>query len=184
MTVVWLTGRPASGKTTLARALVAALVEAGVHATLIDSDEARAVLTPTPRYDDDERALVYRAIAYLARRLADEGVVPVVAATAHDAHLRAIARAIAPELLLVHVDCPLAVCEARDPKGLYARARRSPEGHLPGVHVPYQPPDDAVMTVNGALPLEGAVVSSLVAKIRQDLREQAHGLRRPHAWRA
>ncbi len=184
MTVVWLTGRPASGKTTLARRLVAALTEASIPATLVDSDEVRAVLTPTPRYDDDERALVYRAIAYLARRLADEGVVPVVAATAHDAHLRSIARAIAPDLVLVHVDCPLAVCEARDPKGLYARARRSAEGHLPGVHVPYEVPDDATFTVNGALPLEGAVVSSLVDQIRQGLRAEAQGLRQPHAWRA
>ena len=165
MTVVWLTGLPASGKTSLARRLVTELAAHHVRATLLDSDEVRAVLTPEPSYEPSERALVYRALAYLARRLADEGVVPIVAATAHEPLLRAVAREIAGDLLLVHAACPLAVCEARDPKGLYARARAAPVGHLPGVHVPYEAPDDADIAVDTSGPVAPAIVTSLVDDI-------------------
>lgn len=165
MRVVWLTGRPASGKTSLGVRLVAALSTRGLHATLVDSDEARRSLTPHPRYDDGERDLVYRALAYAARRLADEGIVAVVAATAHTASLRAAARAVAPGLLLVHVDCPAAVCEARDPKGLYAAARGRAEGHLPGVHEAFAPPRDADVVVDASAPIPDAVVLDLVQRI-------------------
>jgi adenylylsulfate kinase len=156
--VVWITGRPASGKSTLARALAAELSSRGAAATIVDSDEVRAVITPEPRYTREERAIVYRALAYLAARLAREGIVAVVAATAHEAATRDEARRICREegagWLLVHARCPLAVCEARDPKGLYRRARSHPGGTLPGVGVPYEEPVDADVTVDTDRPLD------------------------------
>lgn len=165
MKVVWLTGRPASGKTSLGVRIVAALGARGVRATLIDSDEARRDLTPTPRYEDDERDLVYRALAYAARRLAEAGVVAVVAATAHSEALRTAARAVAPGLLLIHVDCPASVCEARDPKGLYAAARGHAEGHLPGVHATWTAPRDADVVVDASRSIPDRDVAELVQRI-------------------
>lgn len=162
--VVWITGRPASGKTTLARRLVAALETAGRRATVIDSDEVRVALTPEPTYSPEERLIVYRAIAYLARRAADWGVIPVVAATAHEPALRAAARAIVGDLLLVHARCPLEVCEARDPKGLYRRARATERGSMPGVHVPWVDPDDADLVIETDREVPDAEVAALAAR--------------------
>lgn len=146
--IVWITGLPASGKTSVAKALVAMLRERGHEATLVDSDETREAITPKPTYDPAERALVYRAMAYLAKRLDEAGTIPVVAATAHARELRDEVREVAGGLFLVHASAPLAVCEARDPKGLYQRARVQEEGAMPGVHVRYEAPSDADLEVD------------------------------------
>jgi adenylylsulfate kinase len=145
--VLWITGRPACGKSTLARALVDALTARGRRATLIDSDEVREAITPEPTYSPEERGLFYRALAYLAARLAREGIIAVVAATAHEAAYRRWASEICPGWFLIYARCPREVCEARDPKGLYARARRDPCNTLPGVGVPYEEPADADLVV-------------------------------------
>lgn len=159
--IVWITGRPAAGKTTLARRVVSALEARGVAAALVDSDEARRAITPTATYSAEERALVYRAIAYVARRLSDAGVRAIVAATAHDDALRAAAREVCGSFFLVLADCPADACEARDPKGLYRSARAAP-GNFPGVHVPWVDPSDADLVVPTDRPLPDDVLESLV----------------------
>ena len=158
--VVWITGLPASGKTTLARALVTALEAEGIRATLVDSDEVRAVLTPQPSYEPNERAVVYRALAYLARRLDEAGVVPIVAATAHARKIRDETRAVCGGFFLVHARASQAVCEARDPKHLYREARSRTDGAMPGIHVAYEAPTDANVEVDTAVgsPEAGAKV--------------------------
>jgi adenylylsulfate kinase-like enzyme len=145
--VVWITGRPASGKTTLARAIVAELERLGEPATLVDSDEVRAVITPEATYTPEERLLVYRTIAYIARRLDLAGTIPIVAATANAEGLRAEAKRITGGYSLVLADAPLATCEARDPKGLYRRAREGHATTLPGVGAAFDRPDDADLVV-------------------------------------
>ena len=146
--VVWITGLPASGKTTLARALIEELEARALRATLIDSDEARTHLTPQATYSAHERTMVYRAMAYAARRLAEQGVIVVVAATTHSKALRDEARAIVPQMLLVHARCPLAECKRRDPKGLFLAAHADAHGSMPGVHVDYEEPVDADATID------------------------------------
>jgi adenylylsulfate kinase len=163
---LWITGRPAAGKTTLARRLVAAIEAEGDRATLIDSDEVRAAITPNATYSEEERAIVYRAIAYVARRASELGVVPVVAATAHHPVLRAAAREIVGEMVLVYARADLSVCEARDPKGIYARARANAHGSVPGVHVPWVEPLDADVVVDTDRAVERDVIASLVGRVR------------------
>ena len=174
-TVVWITGRPASGKTTLGRRLVRALCELGVRATLLDSDEARASITPRPTYVPEERALFYRALAFTAATLAREGIVSVVAATAHDASLRAELRVMLDDLFLVHARCPLDVCEARDPKGLYRAARARRGGTFPGVDVPYDEPHDADVVVDTAREVSPGDLDALVAQIGRRDADRAEG---------
>jgi adenylylsulfate kinase-like enzyme len=169
--VVWITGRPASGKTTLARAVVSAIEARGRSASLIDSDEVREAITPRPTYSAEERAIVYRSIAYVARRLAEQDVFAVVAATAHDDSLREAAREVTGGFLLVYARCPLAVAEARDPKGIYARARASASGTVPGIHVPFRAPTDAVLTVDTDRPIEPASVEAIVDRLLSPTRE-------------
>jgi adenylylsulfate kinase len=140
--LVWFTGLPASGKTTLARQVQARLARAARPAVLLDSDELREVLGERS-YAPEERDRFYRALAALAVLLARQGAVVLVAATAPHRADRDRARAALAEaapFVEVWVKTPLAVCEARDPKGLYARARRGETSELPGVGVAYEEP--------------------------------------------
>jgi adenylylsulfate kinase len=133
-----------------------------MRATLVDSDEVRAAITPEPRYTAEERALFYRALAYVAARLAQEGVIPVVAATTHEAAYRRWARELCPDVFLVYARCPPTVCEARDPKGLYHQARADAGTTLPGIGVPYEEPTDADYTIDTKDPLSHSQVCALV----------------------
>jgi adenylylsulfate kinase len=159
--VLWITGRPASGKSTLAQALAEEFRARGIHATVLDSDEVRAVITPEPRYTTEERTLFYRALAYLAARLAREGILTIVAATAHEAAYRRWARDLCPRWFLLYARCPLAVCEERDPKGLYRQARKEEATSLPGIGVPYEEPTDADRVVDTDVPLTPGVIEAI-----------------------
>lgn len=161
-TALWVTGLPASGKTTLARRLVDGLVARGLRATLVDSDEVRGHITPEPTYRDIERQVVYRSMAYLARRLSAEGIVPVVAATAHRREFRDWARVICPGVEFVFADCDVGRCRARDPKGLYARADRDPANRLPGVGADFETPDDAEITVDTSRSVQMPVIQGIL----------------------
>jgi adenylylsulfate kinase len=142
--VVWLTGYPASGKSTLARAAAEALRQKGHAVCVLDGDEVRSTLRPTPGYDDQARTDFYASLAGLAALLARQGLVVMVPATANRTAYRDAARAMAPRFLEVFVDTPLAECQRRDPKNLY---RLSPST-LPGAGASYEPPahPDLVIT--------------------------------------
>ncbi len=136
--VVWFTGLPASGKSTLA-AMVRERIAADRPCVVLDSDAVRAALG-ADRYVGADRDGFYEALAGLAGLLARQGQVVLVAATAPLRAHRELARAAAPLYFEVWVRTPLATCEARDPKGLYARARAGTAPTLPGIGVPYEPP--------------------------------------------
>ncbi|MDP1827665.1 MAG: adenylyl-sulfate kinase [Archangium sp.] len=151
-TVVWITGLPSSGKSTLA-ALVAA---AHGSAVVLDGDEVRAALRPVPGYGEAERDAFYETLARLAALLARQGHVVLVAATAHRRAFRDRARELAPRFVEVFVDTPLAECRRRDPKGLYARA----EHQLPGLGVTFEPPESPDVRV---LPDDPGAVQRILA---------------------
>lgn len=137
--VIWLTGLPASGKTTLSLSLQARLRRAKVPCCVLDGDEMRATLCPHLGYSDEARAEFYATLARLAASLAKQGLLVLVPATAHLRAYRQLARQLAPRFMEVWVSTPLVECQARDPKGLYASAGEAP-GHLPGVDTPYEEP--------------------------------------------
>lgn len=136
--VVWFTGLPASGKSTLA-ARVRERLAPRHSCVVLDSDAVRRVLDATA-YEAIDRDAFYRRLAIMAGSLAREGHVVLVAATANLRAHRERARICAPRFLEVWVRTPLVDCEARDPKGLYARARAGDAPVLPGVGAPYEPP--------------------------------------------
>ncbi len=160
--VLWIAGRPAAGKTTLARRVEAALAGRGLRVALLDSDEARRALTPSPLYDGRERELVYRAFAYAADRLAAAGVIPVVAATAGTAALRRAAEDACPGIFWVHARCSREEAASRDPKGLYAAASAGTIGRLPGAGSRYEEPAEAASTVETGAPVPDQTVEALV----------------------
>jgi adenylylsulfate kinase len=147
--VVWLTGLPQSGKSTLARR-VRDRIAPRCSCVLLDSDDVRAAIGAT-HYGLGERDAFYRMLAGLAGLLAREGHVVLVAATAPRRDYRAAARAAAPDYAEVWVTTPLAVCEARDTKGLYARARRGDAPDLPGLGAEYEWPLAPDVVADGGL---------------------------------
>lgn len=147
--VAWLTGLPASGKTTLGRRLVAGLRAGGTPAVLLDSDEVREALGRPAGRGAAERDAFYRALARLAGLLSRQGLAVVVAATANRRRHRAFARTCCPGLLEVHVATTAAACARRDPKGLWSAARAGRVRGLPGAGAAYQPPLRPAVTAAG-----------------------------------
>lgn len=156
--IVWFTGLPASGKSTLARRVRDRLAAPSV---VLDSDELRDVLGATG-YAPEARDAFYAALARLAGVLAAQGLVVLVAATAPRRAHRDGARAQTARFLEVYVRTPRATCEARDPKGLYARARAGDAPELPGVGAPYEPPVAPDVVADGGL--DDAAVAAVAAR--------------------
>ena len=149
---VWLTGLSGSGKSTVAYALERAAVGAGRPAYVLDGDNLRHGLNADLSFSDADRAENVRRVGAVAALLADAGLVAVVPVISPFRAGRAAVRAAHEErglrYLEVFVDTPLVECERRDPKGLYARARRGDLAGLTGVDAPYEPPEapDLVLT--------------------------------------
>lgn len=138
--VVWVTGLPSAGKSTLARRIQARLAARGLGAALLDGDEVRRCLVPGPGHLPAERDAFYETLARLAALLARQGLVALVAATAHRQAHRDRGRELAPRFLEVFVRTPVEECERRDAKGLYALFREGKAPLLPGPGVPYEAP--------------------------------------------
>jgi adenylylsulfate kinase len=146
--VIWFTGLPASGKTTLAKEVHQRLLEQGVACCVLDGDIVRQLIAPLLGYSERARTAFYGVLAGLAGELAGQGLVVLVPATAHREAYRERARRLAPAFLEVWVTTPLEECQRRDDKGLYAAARTKP-GRLPGVGVPYERPRSAAVAASG-----------------------------------
>jgi adenylylsulfate kinase len=147
--VVWFTGLPSSGKSTLATRVRDRLLALGRRAVLLDGDEVREALVPAPTYGDRARDDFYETLSRLGALLARQGVIVLVAATAHRAVYRDRARSLAPRFVEVHVDTPRAACAERDPKGLWAAAQRGQIADLPGAGVPYERPTAPTVIATG-----------------------------------
>lgn len=138
---IWLTGLPASGKTTLAHTLHQNLIKRAVAVQILDSDELRNLLTPNPTYSEEERDWFYKVIIWITGLLTDNGVNVLIAATAHKRLYRQLARRRIASFAEVYLQCPPEACCARDPKGLWQRAVSGEINNLPGAGVPYEKPD-------------------------------------------
>ena len=152
---VWLTGLSGSGKSAIARELLARLHARGVETAVLESDALRTQVTPFPRYDEPERDLFYGSLVALGGYLCGAGRPVVFDATANRRRYRDAARQAIVRFAEVHVDTPLEVCAARDTKGLYkSNSVRS----LPGLQAIYEPPLVPELVVHGAqgTPADGA----------------------------
>lgn len=162
---VWVTGLPASGKSTVAAALARVLSIRGVHAAVLESDALRRILTPHPRYDEEEREVFYGAMAYIGRLLTEHGVPVIFDATANRRAYRDRARREIPRFLEVYVDTPLAVCVARDPKGIYRKAQEGTAATVPGVQADYEPPLHPEVVIKGDREASGIGAGRIVSKL-------------------
>lgn len=139
---VWFTGLPAAGKSTLAEVLAALVQEHGRAATVLDSDALRTHLSRGLGFSKEDRDAHIRRVGFVAAAIVRHGGLAICATISPYRAVRAEVRAmIGPEQFIeVFVDTPLAVCEQRDPKGLYARARRGELSQFTGIDDPYEPP--------------------------------------------
>lgn len=145
--VAWLTGLPGSGKSSVAREAARRLVASGMGVRVLELDEIRKVVTPRPTYTAEEREILYRALAYMALLLHNEGINVIVDATAHRRRFRDVARALIPTFAEIYLHASLDRCRARAgyrrggfaPRDVYGQAGR--EGStVPGVDEMYEPP--------------------------------------------
>ncbi|MFQ6096637.1 MAG: adenylyl-sulfate kinase [Armatimonadota bacterium] len=139
-TVIWLTGIPAAGKSTVAEGLIAALRERAVPVELLDSDTVRAFISPDLRYSPEARDQNTKRLAFIAQLLARNGVWTVIAAVSSQRRFRDRARAMVERFVEVWVKCPVQVCQRRDPKGLYKKAAEGLVSDIAGLHQPYEEP--------------------------------------------
>jgi adenylyl-sulfate kinase len=138
--VVWFTGLSSAGKSTIARAVRGELAAEGTRVELLDGDEIRTNLCRGLGFSREDRDENVRRIAYVASLLARHGVVVLVAAIAPYRAAREEVRRICGRYIEVYVNAPLSVCESRDVKGLYRKARTGEVAHFTGVSDPYEPP--------------------------------------------
>jgi adenylylsulfate kinase len=136
---IWLTGLPASGKSTIAVALKPKLEEIGA-VEVLESDAVRRILTPHPSYSEAERDLFYRALAFMGAKLVSHGVTVIFDATANKRAHRDFARNMIPRFIEVAVECPLELAMQRDYKGTYQRGQRGESVTVPGLQEPYEAP--------------------------------------------
>ena len=142
---LWFTGLPGSGKTTVAVALEAALIARGVLAYRLDGDNVRHGLCGDLGFSATDRAENVRRAGETAKLFADAGVVVLASFISpyaeHRHRVASVHRAATIPFFEVHVHCPLSVAEARDPKGLYAKARAGELSGFTGIDAPYEAPE-------------------------------------------
>lgn len=151
--VVFFTGLSGSGKSTLAQSLCNRLIETGGRTvTLLDGDRVRRNVSAGLTFSREDRERNIERIAWIAAEVARHGGLAVCAPIAPFDHTRKTARAMAAEVgadfALIHVATPLEVCEARDRKGLYQRARRGEVAEFTGISSPYEVPEDADLVID------------------------------------
>ena len=149
---IWLTGLSAAGKSTLASELERRLIDSRRPCYLLDGDNIRTGISRDLGFGPEDRHENIRRIAEVARLMNEAGIVAVTAFISPYRADRAMARSVVggDRFIEVHVAAPLEVCEKRDPKGLYARARRGEIADFTGVSAPYEPPEAPDLVIETA----------------------------------
>lgn len=166
--VIWLTGLSGSGKSTLANALEMELYAAGHHSYLLDGDNVRMGLNKDLGFSAEHRVENIRRIGEVAKLFADAGLIAITAfISPFRADRELVRKLMAPgEFIEVYVRAPLDVCESRDPKGMYKKARAGQIKQFTGIDSPYEAPESPEVTIDTA----STAVPESVAQLIQYLR--------------
>ncbi len=173
---MWITGLPGSGKTTIAREVADRLKDHKLK--VLQLDEIRPVVTPHPRYTEEERDIVYSFLAYTAKVLTECGINVIIDATANRKRYRQLARTLIPLFAEVYVSCSLDTCMKREaerragfaPKEIYEKAKTQ-RAAVPGVNVAYEPTERPEITIDS----ERTTPSQAAEMISEDIRRRFDG---------
>jgi bifunctional enzyme CysN/CysC len=173
--VVWLTGLSGSGKSTISRAVERELFNSNHHVYILDGDNVRHGLNSNLGFSPEDRIENIRRVAEVSKLMADAGVVVITAFISPYRQDRARAREIVLqsgcEFYEIFVDAPLALCEQRDTKGLYKRARAGEIKEFTGISAPYEAPTDPELVVH----TDRETLGECVARIMEFLKLRLHG---------
>jgi adenylylsulfate kinase len=166
--VLWFTGLSGSGKTTLARRLEKELSREGYLIYVLDGDNIRLGLNKNLGFSDEARRENIRRIAEVSKLFADAGIITINCFVSPTKELRDMARQIIgdDDFIEIYVECPLEICEQRDVKGLYAKARRGEIPDFTGISAPYEAPTDAAITIHTAHNTEEVCIAELLRFVR------------------
>jgi adenylylsulfate kinase len=170
--VVWFTGLSGAGKSTLAGAVEEKLNAAGIHTYLLDGDNIRHGLNKNVDFSEAGRRENIRRIGEVAKLFADAGIVTLTAFISPFRDDRNMVRALLNQndFIEVYVNCPLEICEQRDPKGLYKKARAGEISDFTGISSPYEPPLNPEIEVNTREQSIEESVSYITSYVLQQIR--------------
>lgn len=162
--VLWLTGLSGSGKSTLANALEKRLFDLGYHTYLLDGDNVRMGLNKDLGFDEKSRTENIRRISEVCRLFVDSGLIVISAFISPFISDRGLARGLVEkdEFIEIFIDTPLELCEQRDPKGLYKRARNGEIENFSGISSPYERPQNPEIHLLGDVSLDDNTESILI----------------------
>jgi len=157
---IWLTGLSGSGKSTLANLLEQELHYLGKRTYILDGDNIRQFLNADLGFSDEDRTENIRRIAHVARLMVDAGLIVIVAFISPFEKDRQLARSLfaKDDFLEIYIETPLEVCEQRDTKGLYAKARAHELRNFTGIDSPYEAPSNPELILNATQSLPAALV--------------------------
>ena len=171
--IVWLTGLSGSGKSAIAGAINRALFDAGWQATFLDGDNLRHGLNADLGFTPADRSENIRRAAHVAALFAESGIIALTAFISPYRADRQAAREVADRagvpFIEVFVNTPLEICESRDPKGLYKKARAGEIKQFTGIDAPYEAPENAEITLHPATQSLDESASALLAELRERL---------------
>ena len=161
--LLWFTGLSGAGKSTLAQATAQALRAQGLQPLVLDGDAMRRGLCADLGFTPKDRQENMRRVGEVAKLLLDTGTLVLGAFISPLAQDRArVAQIVGPERFVeIHAQCPLSVCEARDPRGLYQRARANQIAHFTGISAPYEDPTHAALVLDTS----GLAVDACVTRV-------------------
>jgi len=165
---LWLTGLSGSGKSTLANQLERTLHQMGKHTYLLDGDNIRQHLNKDLGFTESDREENIRRISEVAKLMVDAGLIVIVAFISPYQRDRQSARALFNEgdFIEIYMDTPLEVCESRDEKGLYAKARAGQLANFTGISAPYEKPINPEITIDSSKESLEASVEKILTKLQ------------------
>lgn len=168
--ILWLTGLPAAGKTTLAREIARRLETLGIRAFVLDGDDLRLGLNSDLGFSHAARNESVRRAGHAAKLLLDSGTIAVAALISPFRKHRQRIRALAGDgrFVEIFVDAPLHVCERRDPKGLYASARAGDIQDVTGIDSPYEPPENPDIRLRSAERLPDELAGEVIRYLEKN----------------